>query len=126
MAFWQGLGARIKVMTAEEHDKALAITSHLPHLVAAALAALLPPELRELAASGFRDTTRVAGGDPELWTSIFCHNSDSVREALRSLQAVLTEFSQALALASDWGPPGAWNILDLLTRAKRNRDALGS
>jgi prephenate dehydrogenase len=120
-AFWQGLGARVKVMTPEQHDKAVAMTSHLPHLVAAALAAMLPPELHELAASGFRDTTRVAGGDPQLWTSIFCQNTNSIMDALAVLQSLLRQFGDTLA-----PEPDRTAMLDLLTRAKRNRDALGS
>jgi prephenate dehydrogenase len=126
-AFWQGLGARVKVMTPEEHDKAVAMTSHLPHLVAAALAAMLPTELHELAASGFRDSTRIAGGDPQLWTGIFCQNSNSIVDALAVLQSLLREFGDALVPQIDCGlPPDRAAMLDLLTRAKRNRDALGS
>ena len=68
--FWQSLGARVTTMSPAEHDKALAATSHLPHLVAAALAAATPEDLLPLAASGWRDTTRVAGGDPKLWQAI--------------------------------------------------------
>src|SRR5262245_19610456 len=66
-AFWRALGSRVRVMSPEEHDRALALTSHLPHLMAAALAGVLPPELHELTAGGFRDTTRVAAGEPSLW-----------------------------------------------------------
>ena len=73
-------------MDPEEHDRALALTSHLPHLVAAALAGILPPELHELTATGFRDTTRVAAGDPALWTAIFAQNRAAVLEALDQLR----------------------------------------
>jgi prephenate dehydrogenase len=69
--FWQSLGARVTTMSPAEHDKALASTSHLPHLVAAALAAATPEKLLPLAASGWRDTTRVAAGDTNLWQPIF-------------------------------------------------------
>ena len=64
--FWESLGANVTTMTPAEHDAALAMTSHLPHLVAVALAAATPTELLPLAASGWRDTTRIAGGDPKL------------------------------------------------------------
>src|SRR5262245_8861999 len=73
-AFWEALGARVRRMRPEEHDRALALTSHLPHLVASALAGTLPPELFELAASGFRDTTRLAASDPQLWLAICRQN----------------------------------------------------
>ena len=63
-AFWLDLGARVEVLGAAEHDHALALTSHLPHLVASVLSGILPCEWRGLTASGFRDTTRLAGGQP--------------------------------------------------------------
>jgi prephenate dehydrogenase len=119
-AFWQALGSRVKVMTPEAHDRALALTSHLPHLLASALAGLLPAELRELTATGFRDTTRVAGGDPALWTAIFAQNRAAVGEALSQLQDRLQKFRDALH-------DGDWSLIDeLLAQAKRNRDALGT
>ena len=55
-------------MDPEQHDRSLALTSHLPHLLASALAGILPPELNELTAGGFRDTTRIAAGDPSITT----------------------------------------------------------
>jgi prephenate dehydrogenase len=119
-AFWRGLGARVKEMTPEDHDQALAITSHLPHLAAAALAAMLPEELRELAASGFRDTTRVAGGDARLWTAILLQNQAALAEAL-------AKYQQLLARCFDDGK--AWDmdhLQKLLADGKRIRDALGS
>ena len=67
---------------AGEHDEALAATSHLPHLIASALALATPKDLLPLAASGWRDTTRIAGGDPELWRAIFDANrAGSARRA---------------------------------------------
>jgi prephenate dehydrogenase len=116
--FWRALGARVKLLGPEEHDRALALTSHLPHLVAAALAGVLPPELAELTATGFRDTTRVAAGEPGLWTAIFRANRDGVLAALDRLDARLEEFRRALE-ADD----GA--ALDrLLAEGKRVRDGL--
>jgi len=119
-AFWQALGARVKMMPPEEHDQALALTSHLPHLLASALAGLLPPELRELTATGFRDTTRVAAGDPALWTAIFAQNREAVGDALDLLQERLRRFRAAFR-AGDWS-----QVDELLAQAKRNRDALGT
>jgi prephenate dehydrogenase len=119
-AFWQALGARVRVMDPEEHDRALALTSHLPHLVAAALASILPPHLLDLAATGFRDTTRVAAGDPSLWTGIFAQNRTAVLDALDHLGERLRRFREAL----ESGDAAALDAL--LTQAKKVRDALGS
>jgi prephenate dehydrogenase len=118
--FWQALGSRVQRIAPAQHDQSLALTSHLPHLLAAALAGILPPGLAELTATGFRDTTRLAGSDPGLWTAIFAQNRQHVAEALAKLQDRLTEFRLAM-LAGDTG------ILDrLLTEAKRVRDDLGN
>jgi prephenate dehydrogenase len=119
-AFWQALGSRVRLMDPEDHDKALALTSHLPHLVAAALASVLPPDLQGLTATGFRDTTRVAAGDPALWTGVFAQNRLAVLSALEQLEVRLSQFRQAL-IAENWSTVG-----NLLAQAKKVRDALGS
>ena len=118
--FWTALGSRVKEMTPGDHDRALAMTSHVPHLVAAALAGSLPGDVHDLAATGFRDTTRIAAGDPALWTAIFEHNRDAVLSALAAVQNNLDAFRKALTERD-------WQTLDrLLAQAKKVRDALGS
>jgi prephenate dehydrogenase len=119
-SFWLTLGARVRLMTPADHDRALALTSHLPHLVASALAGLLPDDLRELTATGFRDTTRIAGGDAEVWTPIFQHNRAAVLAALGQLEQRMQQFRQALA-KDDAGQIDQW-----LLQGKKVRDALGS
>jgi prephenate dehydrogenase len=119
-AFWRALGSRVRVMDPDEHDRALALTSHLPHLLASALAAILPPELHELAATGFRDTTRVAAGDPSLWTGIFQQNRAAVLACAAEFGRRLEQFEGALR-AGD-----AATLDALLAQAKGIRDALGS
>jgi prephenate dehydrogenase len=119
-AFWTGLGAHVRVMDPEQHDRALALTSHLPHLAAAALSAILPPHLHDLVASGFRDTTRVAAGDPALWTGIFVQNRTAVLEALNQLEERLSQFRAAL----EKGDSAAFDAL--LAQAKKVRDTLGN
>jgi prephenate dehydrogenase len=120
MAFWQALGSRVRIMTPEEHDRAVAFTSHLPHLLAVALAGVLPPEYCDLTATGFRDTTRVAAGDPEIWSAIFAQNRAAVLDAVARLHGRLEDLRQALA-AEDHLTLDA-----LLRQAKRVRDALGN
>ena len=119
-AFWRALGCRVMRISPELHDEGLATTSHLPHLVAAALAGILPLDIADLTATGFRDTTRLAGGDPGLWTAIFLQNGRHVATALGKLQERLKEFHAAL-LAGDTA------TLDrLLAEAKKVRDDLGN
>ena len=85
-AFWSALGCRLLEMTPSQHDRKVARISHLPHMMAAitTLAALrADPAAIACAAGGFRDTTRVAGGDPPMWTGILSENRTEVAAALR-------------------------------------------
>ena len=120
--FWQSLGAKVVTMAPAEHDAALAMTSHLPHLVAAALAAATAHDVLPLAASGWRDTTRVAGGDAELWRPIFATNRQHVLAALDRYNSVLAALRDALEQGDDE------HLVQILERAKQvkaKRDALG-
>jgi prephenate dehydrogenase len=96
-SFWQSLAMRTKRMSPTAHDAALAVTSHLPHVAAAALASLLSEETCEFAATGFRDTTRIAAGDPSLWTAIVMQNADHVQREIDRLIGVLLQFREATA-----------------------------
>ena len=95
-SFWSGLGCRLFEVDPLGHDERLALTSHLPHAVAAALAASVPPELLPLAAGAYRDGTRVAGSDAALWAGIFRENRRPVLGALDEFEARLAEFRAAL------------------------------
>lgn len=118
--FWQKLGARVIRMDPFEHDEALALTSHLPHAAASGLAGVTPVGILTLTAGGFRDTTRIAAGDPELWAAIFEANRDAVLGATDQFLQRMTEFRQAVAT----GDHAA--IVRWLAEGKRVRDALGS
>ena len=90
---WEATGARVTSLDPETHDRTVAAISHLPHLIACALvdgAVRAAPSALELAARGFRDTTRIAAGDPDMWTEIFLANRDA-------LSATITAFRDALA-----------------------------
>jgi prephenate dehydrogenase len=116
--FWTALGARVRTIDADEHDRALALTSHLPHLLSSALAGILPKELYELTATGFRDTTRLAAGQPALWSAIFRANPAHLLAALDRLEEQLRHFRNAL-LQDDR------NVLEtLLQQGKQVRDDL--
>jgi len=118
-AFWQALGMSVVEMSPAAHDRVLAQTSHVPHAVAAALAASLDLENRSLTAGGFQDTTRIAAGDPQLWSAILLANAGEVTAGLRAVSAHLLELLGAIE-ARDKDHLGK-----LLRVAKQHRDALG-
>ena len=97
-----GLGARAIVIPRERHDQAVAIVSHVPHLVASSLVTLADRAADEqrtimrLAAGGFKDTTRIAAGSPSLWCGIAFDNAEAVKSGLAELRGILDAFSEAL------------------------------
>lgn len=96
IAFWKSLGSRVIEMSPEAHDQALAATSHVPHVVASALAGATPAEYLELVAGGWRDTTRIAAADSSLWQQILDANRGEVSAALERVQTRLSEFRTAI------------------------------
>lgn len=94
--FWEAIGMRVVTMTPADHDAALARTSHVPHVVAAAVAAALPDADRPLTGTGFRSTTRIAAGPPNLWTGILSMNRDAVLAGIEQVQQHLHGFATAL------------------------------
>ncbi len=118
--FWEGLGSVVIKMSAEEHDQALAMTSHLPHIAAAALAATVPERLFRLSGPGLRDTTRLAASDPNLWLQIVAQNRDHVLSALEQYGAKLAALHAAIR------DDNQTELNRFLTLAKKSRDALGS
>lgn len=94
--FWRSLGARVSVLDSQEHDRALALTSHLPHVMAAITVGCLEPQDLSFVGTGFRDSTRVAAGDPVLWQQILCSNRTQVLNAISKAEAGLAELSAAL------------------------------
>lgn len=118
--FWRALGARVVQMTPEEHDRALAVTSHLPHAAASALAAVTPTGWLHLAAGGFRDATRIAAGEPRLWAAIFQENCSEVRAALEKYRERIDQ------LLSILGTGSREELEQWLSEGKQVRDALGS
>jgi prephenate dehydrogenase len=118
-ALWEAVGAEVVVMTPQAHDRALAFTSHLPHLVAVALASTLPEGYEKLVATGMRDTTRIASGDPELWVDIFEQNREKLLEGLKAFDKELAQLRRALESQDN-------KVLHrLLAQAKQSRDRLG-
>jgi prephenate dehydrogenase len=119
-AFWNALGAVVVQMSPEEHDQALAITSHLPHAAAAVLVGLVPERLFRLSGAGLLDTTRIAASDPSLWTQIFLQNRANLSRAVEGFIQRLQELRTALDQAD------LSSIQRILEQGKKNRDALGT
>lgn len=121
-AYWCAMGARVEVMNAKHHDIVLAVTSHLPHLIAynivgtaADLEEVTQGEVIKFSASGFRDFTRIAASDPTMWRDIFLNNREAVLE-------VLGRFTEDLALlqrAIRWGEGDT--LFNLFTRTRAIR-----
>lgn len=97
---WRSVGARLCRYTPDDHDRAVVEASHLPHVMAAVTAAQLSASAAQLAAGGFRDTTRVAAGSPDLWADILLHNREAVLAGLAHCRAELLILEQALAAGS--------------------------
>ncbi len=116
-SMWTELGMRLVRMTADEHDRAVAMTSHLPHLTAVLLVALAEhAEGLKVASTGFAATTRVASGDPSIWLDIFKTNQPAVVEAIRQLADQLSRFDHALTSGEDD------QVMNVLEKSKAIRD----
>jgi prephenate dehydrogenase len=115
---WRSLGARVVSMTPQSHDRLVARISHVPHLAAAALLSYLEDGEMTLSGGGLRDTTRIAGGDPDLWIDICRDNRDEVRAALEAYAAVIGRMADALR-SGDLAP-----VRDVLQTARDKRQRL--
>jgi cyclohexadieny/prephenate dehydrogenase len=120
--FWRALGAQVDLMDERHHDLVLAVTSHLPHLIAynivgtaADLEEVTRSEVIKYSAGGFRDFTRIAASDPVMWRDVFLGNRDAVLEILGRF----TEDLQALSRAIRWGE--GEKLQDLFTRTREIR-----
>jgi len=109
-SFWTSLGCRILEMDPCEHDEILAFTSHLPHVVASALAAAVPGDWLTLAAGAYRDGTRVAAADPGLWTAIFRENRGPLLKAVAQMQERLDAVKFALMTDDEQAIRRCWEL----------------
>jgi cyclohexadieny/prephenate dehydrogenase len=121
-AFWKAIGSKVEIMTPEHHDLVLAVTSHIPHLIAYNivgtaddLAAVTKSEVIKFSAGGFRDFTRIAASDPTMWRDVFLHNREAVLEVLGRFQEDLFSLQRAIR----WGEGD--KLFDLFTRTRAIR-----
>jgi cyclohexadieny/prephenate dehydrogenase len=121
-ALWEGFGSMIEIMDPAHHDMVLAITSHLPHLIAYTIVGTatnleesLQGEVIRYSASGFRDFTRIAASDPIMWRDVFLNNREAVLEMLQRFSEDLTALQRAIR----WGE--GQTLEDLFTRTRAIR-----
>jgi cyclohexadieny/prephenate dehydrogenase len=121
-AFWAAMGANVEVMSAQHHDLVLAITSHVPHLIAynivgtaADLEEVTQGEVIKFSAGGFRDFTRIAASDPTMWRDVFLNNKEAVLEMLGRFNEDLASLQRAIR----WGDGEA--LFNLFTRTRAIR-----
>ncbi len=120
--FWQRMGANVEVMNAEHHDLVLAITSHVPHLIAynivgtaADLETVTQSEVMKFSAGGFRDFTRIAASDPTMWRDVFLNNREAVLEMLGRFMEDLTAVQRLIRYGE------GDKLFDLFTRTRAIR-----
>ena len=124
-SFWQRLGSNVEVMDAKHHDLVLAITSHVPHLIAynivgtaADLETVTESEVIKYSAGGFRDFTRIAASDPTMWRDVFLNNREAVLEMLGRFNEDLSALQRAIR----WGDGDM--LFNLFTRTRAIRRSI--
>ena len=124
-AFWQALGAQVDTMDEKHHDLVLAVTSHLPHLIAYNivgtaddLETVTQSEVIKYSASGFRDFTRLAASDPTMWRDVCLHNKDAILEMLARFSEDLASLQRAIR----WGDGD--KLFDLFTHTRAVRRSI--
>ncbi|MFA7596026.1 MAG: prephenate/arogenate dehydrogenase family protein [Novosphingobium sp.] len=123
--FWTALGAMVEVMTAEHHDLVLAVTSHIPHLIAYTIVGTASDledvtrgEVIKYSAGGFRDFTRIAASDPVMWRDVFLNNREAVLEMLGRFTEDLTAMQRAIRSGNGDA------LFDLFTRTRAIRRSI--
>ena len=121
-AFWEALGARVEIMDPAHHDIVLAVTSHLPHLIAYTIVGtasdledVTRSEVIKYSAGGFRDFTRIAASDPTMWRDVFLTNREAVLEVLGRFTEDLTALQRAIRMGD------GDTLFDLFTRTRAIR-----
>jgi cyclohexadieny/prephenate dehydrogenase len=117
-ALWEALGARVLQLPADRHDTVVAAVSHVPHLVAAAAVECVDDDALNYAGTGFRDFSRIASSDPDLWTDICRNNRAAIASSLDHIIRILATLREGLDAADDD------RLRTLLQRSKTRRDRM--
>jgi len=117
-SLWSRMGSVVKSVSPDEHDKILAFTSHVPHLLAYAMIDAIPGEYLEYGSTGLKDTTRIAGSNPQLWNDVCMENSKNVLSVLDEVVKVLSGYRKAVTSKDETG------LIDQFKRAKSKRDGI--
>lgn len=115
---WKLFGARVELISAEKHDRIAAEISHLPHMISAALISSVQEKNLKFAAAGFKDTTRIAASDAEMWRGIFFSNRKEILRAIKIFESRLNKFKNDLK--QNW----AESFKQQLERARRKRETI--
>ncbi|MFN5917670.1 MAG: prephenate dehydrogenase [Planctomycetota bacterium] len=118
--FWESMGSKITLLDALSHDRALAISSHLPHMVASALSLSTPHEFLPFVGKGWLDSTRIAGSNPQLWRQILEENQEPALHALKKFATICETWIEALE-GSNYD-----RIEELLQSGKTTRESVAS
>ncbi len=123
--FWESIGSKVKIMPAEDHDKILSLTSHLPHVIAYNIVKTamgndekIKGDIIRYSAGGLRDFTRIAASNPTMWKDIFIDNSDLIIGAINKFSKSLEEFKKAIE------EKDSKKLLEIFEKSKEFRDAI--
>lgn len=116
--FWNQLGLNVKMMGPQDHDEQMAYISHLPHLAAFALAKVLPDNSADLVTQGFKDTTRIAASDPQMWKDIALSNNKYILKSIDDMVKVLAGMRKAIVSADEEA------LTEIFKQAKSKRERM--
>ena len=123
--FWESMGSKVKIMSAEDHDRILSLTSHLPHVIAYNIVKTamgddekMKKDVIRYSAGGLRDFTRIAASNPTMWKDIFIDNSDLIIDGINKFSKSLDEFKKAIA------EKDSKKLLEIFEKSKEFREAI--
>ena len=123
--FWESMGSKVKIMSAEDHDRILSLTSHLPHVIAYNIVKTamgddekMKKDVIRYSAGGLRDFTRIAASNPIMWKDIFIDNSDLIIDGINKFSKSLDEFKKAIT------EKDSKKLLEIFEKSREFREAI--